>query len=371
VIHTTAPLPDWSAIKTALAPPRPDLAALARPWLRGGDQALWFSQSAWSLAALAETFAEILGEPAVIAVPEYICHAALTLLARRARLVFYPVSAETLAPDWEGCATLARFDLFLLVHYFGTPNDAATATEFCADRHAVLMEDSTHVLRPLPGVGEAGAVTLYSPHKLLAAPDGAILVVAEGGEDLLPPLSQAAARIGATAPSARPWALRRAVQKTPLGRLMMRLKPGGQPDFASDPAATEPPLTPVLSDAGAALIGASDLDAIAQRRAANARLLAENLTPLAAWMPLFDSRNDIVPYRLVMRCRDGDVAADLYARLRRAGIPVESWPDLPPSLTPDSAARLLRSTLLLLACHQGIDAEAMAAQAKRAIEAPR
>jgi len=366
VIHTTAPLPDWAALKTALTPSRPDPAALAAPWTRGGDSVLWLSRSAWSLAALAEAFAELLGEQAVVAVPEYICHAALVPLAERARLVFYPVSAETLAPDWEVCATLARFDLFLLVHYFGFPTDAAPAAEFCADRHAVLIEDAAHMLRPLPGVGDFGAATLYSPHKLLAVPDGAALVVAEGGEELLPTL---AARIGAAAPPVKPWALRRAVQKTSLGRLLMRLRPGGQPDFASDPIAAPPAATPALSAAGAALIAASDLDAIAARRAANARVLAEALTPLAAWMPLFPDRNDVAPYRLVMRCRDTDIATDLYARLRRAGVPVESWPDLPPNLPPDSTARLLRGTLLLLACHQGISAEAMAALAARAIEA--
>lgn len=366
MIHTTAPLPDWAALKTALAPTRPDPAGLAGPWARGGDQVLWLSRSAWSLAVLAETFAEMLGEQAVVAVPEYICYAALLPLAQRARLVFYPVSAETLAPDWEACANLVRFDLFLLVHTFGFPTDAATAAEFCADRHAVLIEDAAHVLRPLPGVGECGAVTLYSPHKLLAVPDGAALVVAEGGEELLPAL---AARIGAAAPPVKAWALRRAVQRTSLGRLLMRLRPGGQPDFASDPMAAAPPATPALSATGAALIAASDLDAIAARRAANARILAEALTPLAAWIPLFSERNDVAPYRLVMRCRDGEVATDLYARLRRAGIPVESWPDLPPGLAPDSAARLLRGTLLLLACHQGVAAEAMAAEAARAIEA--
>jgi hypothetical protein len=371
VSATTVPLPTWRTLMTALVGRRPDPAALAAPWARGGNRVMWFSRSAWSLAALAETFADLLGGPAVVAVPEYICNGALAPLARRASLLFYPVSAETLAPDWEGCAALPRFDLFLLPHYFGYPSDAATAADFCADRHAVLVEDAAHVLRPLPGVGEAGAITLYSPHKLLAVPDGAALVVAEGGEDLIEPLARIGAGLGAGSPPALSWALRRAVQKTPLGTLQRRFRPGGQPDFAADPGPEMLPPTPASSRAGAALIAAADLATIAARRAANARLLADALTPLAAWMPLFAERDDVAPYRLAMRCRDEDVAADLYARLRRAGVPVESWPDLPPGLAPDSAALLLRGTVLLLACHQGIRAERMAAAATRAIGAGR
>ncbi|HSV29574.1 MAG TPA: hypothetical protein VLL76_08440, partial [Candidatus Omnitrophota bacterium] len=53
------------------------------------------------------------------------------------------------------------------------------------------------------------------------------------------------------------------------------------------------------------------------------------------------------------------VASVLYARLRAARLPVESWPDLPPEAG-DGAARRLRRTLLLLPCHQGCDATELA-----------
>jgi len=365
---TTVPLPGWGALRAALGTAAADREALSAGWARPGERALWFSRSAWSLAALADAFAEILGVPPVVAVPDYICNAALAPLAQRASLVFYPVSAETLAPDWQGCADLPRFDLFLLVHYFGQPSEAAAAADFCADHRAVLIEDAAHVLRPLPGIGETGMATLYSPHKLLAAPDGAALVVAETGAELLAPLRAAADRLGDTAPPTGNWVWRRAIQKTPPGRLLARFRPGGQPDFASDPAPTPLPITPALSAAGGTLIGRADLDAIALRRAANAIALAEALTPLAEWMPLFQLRNDVPPYRLVMRCRDETVADDLYARFRAARLPVESWPDLPEGVGADSAARLLRGTLLLLPCHQGIEAESAAAAYARAME---
>ena len=364
---TVAPLPDWGALALALAGARPDWEGLSRPWRRDGDQALWLSRSAWSLAALADTFAEMLGVTPVIALPDYLCASALAPLAGRAELVFYPISAETLAPDWPGCATLPRFDLFVLVHYFGFPGEAGAAADFCADRQAVLIEDATHVLRPLPGVGEAGAVTLYSPHKLLAVPDGAVMVVRDRAGELTAPLVDAVARLGSAAPPLRPWLGRRAVQKTPLGRLLMRLHPGGPPDFASDPPDTPPEKTPALSRAAAALIAAGDLDAIAARRVRHARILAEALAPAADWMSLYPPERDCPPYRLVMRCRDGEVAAAIYARLRAAALPVESWPDLPAGLAAESAARLLRGTLLLLPCHQTIDAPALAAAMVKAL----
>ena len=69
----------------------------------------------------------------------------------------------------------------MLVHYFGCPTLAAPTKDFCAKHNAWLLEDAAHVLRPVSGVGKYGDFIIYSPHKLLPIPDGAVLVIRTGG----------------------------------------------------------------------------------------------------------------------------------------------------------------------------------------------
>lgn len=352
---TTAPLPSWGQLLALRFLGHPDAAGLARPWLRPGDLgALWLARSAWSLAAIADAWTAERGRRPVIAVPEYICAASLAELRRRGEVVFFPVSARTVAAEaWPDC------DIVLHVHTFGRPAPIAAARAHCDRSGALLVEDAAHVLRPCPEVGEAGDLVLYSPHKLLAVPDGAVMVVRPGARSLERRLGEAVRGLGWRHPPTGSWRVKRLLQKSPAGALLARLRPGGQPDFASDPApgALGPPMP---SPAGAALIARADLDAVAGARRANATALAEAVAPLAAWEPLFPLEPGWVPYRLVMRCADEATATEVYARLRRAGLPVESWPDLPAGVGHDGGAWRLRRTLLLLPCHQSLDAGTLA-----------
>jgi len=58
----------------------------------------------------------------------------------------------------------------------------------------------------------------------------------------------------------------------------------------------------------------------------------------------------------VIQAQDADTARAWYERLWRSGIPVETWPDLPPELTDNKdrheTALTLRKTLLFLPTHQ-------------------
>lgn len=359
---TTAPLPSLGELAFLRYLRNPGGNALSAKWLRDGDLGgLWMSRSAWSLAVLADAFSRAHGRKPVIAVPDYICRSSLWPLGQGlAELAFYPVREDDLVPDWQECDRLEAVDLFLLVHYFGSPNDAAAARAFCDRRCAWLVEDAAHVLVPLAGVGEHGDAVLYSPHKLLAVPDGALLVARPGLRAVEHHVVDAAHAAGWTHPPTGSWRLKRLLQRSWLGPWLMRRRPGGQPDFASDPPAGPLARTPSPSPAGAALIGRADLAAIAKIRAANASALWQAIAHCADWQPLFPLRNDIAPYRLALRCADNAVASSLYARLRAAGLPVESWPDLPAGLPANSAARRLRGTVLLLPCHQGCDANTLA-----------
>lgn len=356
---TTAPLP---ALVDLLAPARsPDRQALARPWLRNGDLAgRWLSRSTWSLAALADTFARIHGRLPVMAFPEYFCNGSLgPLRLGRADLAFYPVGHD-LTPDWEGCDRLGRIDIFVLVHTFGWANAGPAARHFCDGRGAWLVEDAAHVLAPIPGIGEWGDAIAYSPHKLLAAPDGAVLVVRGGLEAVQPHLDDSIRALGPAQPSTASWRIKRLLQRSPVGAMLMRRHGGGQPDFATDPAGHPLAQTPALSCRAAAVIGRADLAGIARARAANYTALLAAIGEMADWRPMFELGEGVAPYRLAMRCADRAVATRLYARLRQANLPVESWPDLPPEVAEDSVARRLRNSVLLLPCHQGCAADELA-----------
>lgn len=336
---STVPLPRWRDLC------RPPAADPCRPWRRPGQRAWLLSRSAFSLLAVARHLAATLGRPPRLALPAYICNQSLDPLRRGGCLpLFYDVDRD-LKPLAE---TLPDADAALLVHYFGCPADGAALAAATRARGMLLIEDAAHCLRPEPGIGEWGDAVLYSPHKLLALPDGAVLATRDGLD-----LAGAIAGLGPASPSSRSWLIKRAVQSTPAGALLRRLRPGGQGDFLTDPEPHELPHTPQASPVARRLLAAPDLDRVAARRRANARALSAALLPLGGWqMALPDG--DWTPYRLVLRCDTTERAAERYDRLRRAGLPVESWPDLPPEAGDHAAALDLRRRLLLLPVHQDL-----------------
>jgi len=345
---TGAPLPAWSDL-IALLGFRPGSQRLAQPWLKEGERAVWFSRSAWSLAALAAAARRRLGRPPLVALPGLFCNASLGPLRRTgAALDFYPVTAE-LEPDWPECRRPP--DLFVLVHAFGRPADAAAARAHCADWDAQLVEDCAHVLLPAPGIGETGDACLWSPHKLLPAPHGGLLVLRDGADIPAP---------AGPAPPVLPWLAKRLVQMVLPGRLLPNPARRGPARFEDDPPAVE--MADMPAPAGAALKllarAARGVRVVAAKRRALGHRLLEALAGREGWSALFDPVL-ITPYRLVMRCDTPAIAARRFDEYRAAGVPVESWPDLPPEVTADpahhAAALRARSTLLCFPVHQGLD----------------
>jgi len=161
---------------------------LAAGWCRDGDQGLWFSRSTWSLVALSECRRQLTGRSPIIWLPEYFDNSALLPLRESgAEIVFYKIK-HGLSPDEADCYRLAAYkppDIFVLVHFFGKPIEVPWVVHFIKKYAAWLIEDATHVFNRIPKVGELGDVVLYSPHKHLAIPDGALLVVCKSGPSQL------------------------------------------------------------------------------------------------------------------------------------------------------------------------------------------
>ena len=180
-----APLPDWRSLLNGLLPRTIRIEELAKPWTRDKEISGWFSRSAWALARVVLwRQRHTKSEAITIFVPSFFCNMSLApVRALGVRLLFYPVTKDML-PDYQSLRVLAKReapDILLLVHYFGNPSPVAPASEFCKHFSTWLVEDAAHILRPIAGVGKHSDFVLFSLHKLLPIPDGAILVARPDG----------------------------------------------------------------------------------------------------------------------------------------------------------------------------------------------
>jgi hypothetical protein len=335
---TAAPLPNWRDVASILGS-TPNEADLARPWSGSGPFRL-FSRSAFAMAALTRNF------PGPIWLPAYFCHqSTLPACAAGAKISFYPVK-DDLTPDWAACQAMAEKEkpaLFFIVHYFGFPNPAlAEAREFCNRYEAKLIEDAAHVLRPISGIGSLGDAVLWSPHKLLGIPDGAILTG---------PLAEQIPSPSEASPSGLVWLIKRILQKT-IPSLLPQ-KPKEEEYFFEDSIPAPALDAPVMSRMARRMLFSASrrLELEAKHRRADEALLHRALEGRIGVHPLYQDWGDAAPWRAVFICERPELAALCFAELHGKGILVESWPDLPPEVRaePERHAVALRFRNSLLA----------------------
>lgn len=365
---TMAPLPQWGDLFSAVVNSAASDDVLAAPWCRPGEVAFWFARSAWSLAVVARWRQQLLGKQGVsVWIPDFFCNASLAPLRdMEAILIFYPVT-EQMTPNLAACRELAShhsLDIFVLVHYFGQANSAEPIATFCEEHGAWLIEDAAHVLRPIPNVGEAGDCVLYSPHKHLSIPDGAVLVVRPNGPARLAEHGKAMGVL---------CEVRDAVLTTPgsstrhaviwlLKRILQRLGLRSCPSTAAFRAEAEPNVSgrahPRMSVMARRLLTrlVVCLDAVAELREQHAH----------AWCQVFSWANSgasitpqvalASPYLVGFSLTQESEAEALFDRLQRAGLPVTTWPDLPPEVLRNPgthhAAIALRHNRYYLPVHQ-------------------
>jgi len=368
---TSAPLPEWGDLFAAVLKFFVPEGPLAAPWCRPVDEGFWFSRSAWSMAAVARWRKELLPDEGVtVWIPDFFCNASLAPLRDMgARLVFYPVT-DQMAPDLCACNDLARAqrpDIVVLVHYFGQPTLAEPISAFCQTHGAWLIEDATHVLRPVPGVGEVGDCVLYSPHKHLPIPDGAVLVVRPDGPARLAEqvqamsvLRQISARIldsaGSASRTAALWLVKRTLQ-----RLGLRSRRSVTVFNAEADPVVPGMVHPRMSTLAKRLLArlGDRLDAVARLREQRAQDWRDVLSwadPASA-MDSFPVEN--TPYLASFVSGQEADARALFDRLQRAGIPAVTWPDLPPEVMNCAEAHrsaiALRHNRIYLPVHQTVD----------------
>lgn len=385
---TTATLPSWSQLTRAVLRRPPPDHVLAAPWQDTTCVAGWLSRSSWSLAWIAMwRRIRVPASSLSVWLPDYFCNESLVALRQTgSKLVFYPVTADR-APDITACRTLAERegapDVFVLVHYFGQAAPATAVREFCVRQHAWLVEDAVHALRPVHGIGASGDFVLYSPHKHLPIPDGAVLVVRGDGPagfgaaglsafgaphewpDVLRDLE------GRTVSSrvrehARPviWILKRLIQKFGVRSWRNTHLPfrDSVPSAAIEASLCSPRASHIGRRLAAAVVG--DLPSVARRRQRHQLLwdellrtaLSQGHTLAAAERPV---QRNWTPY-LAAYCAPSGSASGIYDEWQRRGLCVTTWPDLPPEVASDpqnhANAWQLRDSRVYLPVHQSLTA---------------
>lgn len=140
---------------------------------------LWVSKSGVSIRLLVESYRRVFDKKNInVWIPEIFCaETEAEFMDAEINLIRYPMTKE-FEPDWNKTKQLLKednLDVFIFVHYFGEAKDISKARVFCDKNNAMLIEDCAHVLYKYDKIGQKGDFVIFSPHKLLPIPDGAIL----------------------------------------------------------------------------------------------------------------------------------------------------------------------------------------------------
>lgn len=364
------PLPTWRNLASVMLGHSQSDIELSAPWRRPGDTGFWLSRSAWSLLAIAQCWQRLRRQNSItVWVPDFFCNASLAPLRNiGVQLQFYPLT-DQMAPDFDVCQTMAETtspDLFVFVHYFGKPTSAENAVAFCREKHAWLIEDAAHVLRPVSEIGEYGDFVMYSPHKHLPIPDGALLLVRESGPARL--MDQASTmetlqevyNTLINAPKASPipvwlWLFKRVLQRIGIRNWRSTVFPFFQDIDAPNCVLEHPKLSSLAKRLLSSVL--DSLNSIASRRAQNSLLWEDVLAKSGLLISIKESTSiNFTPYFLGVIFHDDSVAEKAFLRCQSNGLPVTTWPDLPPEVMAQKDqhknALLFRNTRIYLQVHQ-------------------
>lgn len=174
---TIAPLPDWKDLKLIIKKAK---YINENIWTKDDCISFYTSRSAISIQLILEWYLDSVNNEYVsLWVPDFFCNETLKNIKNNnnVKILYYPIDSN-LNPKWDICKGLVKDskpDIMILVHYFGIESNIDKARAFCNINSCFLVEDCAHVLYPSEKIGKYGDFILFSPHKTLALPDGAIL----------------------------------------------------------------------------------------------------------------------------------------------------------------------------------------------------
>jgi hypothetical protein len=180
-----APIPKWNNIVKALLVKKKTKQIYNKNWLLKNEKGYWFSRTAWSIYLIIKFRLLVNRDEQVnLWLPDYFCNESLVAIrSLGVKLSFYPILFDG-RPNLLVCNKMHDDllpDVILYVNYFGEPLFSKGLSDIALKANAWLIEDSAHCLKPDNGIGKNGDFVIYSPHKLLAIPDGGLLVIRPNG----------------------------------------------------------------------------------------------------------------------------------------------------------------------------------------------
>ena len=380
---TFAPLPKWSVLLRALFSLKPNLDKISDRWVKEGEVGGWFSRSAWSFARIAKWRLSHCGDQRCsVWVPDYFCNSSLDpLRAMGVELIFYPITKD-MVPDFNACRQLAKekkMDIFVIVHYFGIPTNAAEAKMICVQNDAWLVEDAAHVLERVNAIGKYGDFIIFSPHKQIALPDGALLIVCPKGsaklgkvlmskfgdiehwhDELLNIERKLSISVRSSLINVVIWIAKRSLQK-----IGFRKKITHTPfkELSTNPTLTNRSnLIPASMSSFSQKLLAIQVNEIPRFARLRRRNLHHWKGILARWADpseaVGNSKNfNHTPYIAAFQLSTDD-AQGQFTKLTSLSLPVMTWPDLPPEVldaqSEHEVAHILRNSHVFFPLHHTI-----------------
>jgi len=326
------------------------------------DKVIEFSRGRWALALLALNILRLKGRTkGAVFIPEYFCEISLTpLRTNHVKLYFYRITPN-FEPDIEHLNALAKQvgapDLLLYVHYFGLPSQIRITADWCKAKGVLLVEDAAHALMPIPGIGDNGYPTIFTPWKFFNVYEGALLVLPSTMGDLV---SEPDVR---NMVSQYPWSwvAKKIMQNlaTCLALPLHRLRPiyvKREDETESVPEIKNPSCSSFFERALSHLV--AQVERVAEIRQRNYCLIDRLLTGIA--IPIqqlfFSLPAKFGPYLYPLRIQNGR-GREIMISLNRQGIPALPWSDLSPEVANSKEyplANALRREILTLPVHQDL-----------------
>ena len=370
---------------------------LLGPWENTNSVNGLLTKSTWSLGLIIVWCKKKLdSDDVVLFVPDYFCDSALRIVrVLGCRIVFYKVD-EFGATDFNNLRDLIsrnKPNILLMVHYFGSYNSqAGQFKDICNVNQIWLVEDCAHSVSGGERIGLYGDFVLYSPHKLLPIPFGAVLSirgngpcniefndVAFGSPDswascIRSSICETNARIQHVRWGQIVWVAKRFVQRIGLARKSYTQDGLSRTPESLDPIFVDPvmpkfskrmmnvliskpnPLLKRLLMPG--LTSNSYLDQISAIRQMNLHIWDEVISVVSNGRVAFEQvASSSVPYLATYYGSEEDIEI-LFNKLMKIGLPVSMWPDLPEvvkgNLGEHQGAIKLKNRRLFLPLHHSV-----------------
>lgn len=344
------------------------------------DEAHLFSTSTWSLVAISEWLSTCINRQPVFWFPDYFCSEVTRALEKHGAVVeFYETDCNR-QPAESWCLQKLdsrKPDVIVVVHFFGKVADMSWVQSFCSENDVILIEDAAHSIASTAGIGLHGDFVLYSPHKQLPLPDGAVCIVRSQGpkalsnEDLASfssiTLAIHSRHAHSTSHTLR-WCMTRFAQAIGL-RLIRKCSYEEVMTGRSDNMLSHAS----ISRAGVAFLynGLRQLSDVEQTRYENAELLEVlcSIHPVSC-ESVINYAN--APYLVELRFSSDKQAKRAFETFQSEGLPVSIWPEIDASVSNSrncyEEAQNSWKTSIFLSPHQSLDRRVIIRHIANAIE---